>query len=68
MEYDETVRKLRARYAHMHPLIFHRSVERARTVTELFDILESFPDTYPIIWDHHARCWVQTDDLTLREK
>jgi hypothetical protein len=57
MEYDETVYKLRERYPHIHPLIFHRSVERAQTAVELFDILDSFMDEYPVYWDHSARCW-----------
>jgi hypothetical protein len=68
MEYDETVYKLRERYLHIHPLIFHRSVERAGTAVELFDALDSFTDKYPICWDNITRCWLPIDDLTMREK
>lgn len=40
-----------------------RSVERARTPGELFDILEDIPDEYPLVWDENLRRWVGTDDL-----
>ena len=68
MEYDDTVRKLQARYPRMHPLIFHRSVERARNAVELFDILDTFVDSYPLVWDNDSRNWVKIKDITLRGK
>lgn len=58
---------LRDRYAHLHPLLFHRSVEKARTDGELFDLLESVNE-YPIIWDEDARAWKKTDLLLVRAK
>jgi hypothetical protein len=54
---------LRKRYDHLHPLIFTRSVEKAQSDGELFDILESVPQEYPITWDDDQRRWVHTDDL-----
>jgi hypothetical protein len=58
-----TVEKLKERYSNIHPLIFHRSVERSRTAVELFDILDSFPEKYPVIWNDEEKCWITTPDL-----
>ena len=55
---------LRERYSHIHPLIFHRSSERATSAGDLFDILDDFPDTYPVMWSEEQHSWVATDDLT----
>ena len=54
---------LRERYPNIHPLIFHRCVEKARSDVELFDMLDSIPTEYPIIWDENIRAWVHTDLL-----
>lgn len=56
--------KLKERYLGLHPLIFHRSVERAESVVELFDILETIPTEYPIIWDEKTKRWHHTDDIS----
>lgn len=61
---DDVQDALRKRYQHLHPLIFARSVERAETNGELFDILEEFPVEYPVVWDDSQRKWVFTEDLT----
>jgi hypothetical protein len=58
-----TVEKLKERYKNIHPLIFHRSLERSRTIVELFDILDSFPEKYPVIWNEEEKCWSYTPDL-----
>ncbi len=57
------LQKLKERYTEIHPLIFHRSVERAATQTELFEMLESFPKKYPIVWSDEERKWMTTKDL-----
>lgn len=62
------VDKLRERYNHIHPLAFHRSVERAETAGELFDMLDGFPNTYPVVWDEVSRRWVIADDLSLADR
>jgi len=59
------VEKLRERYNKVHPLIFHRSVEHAKSAGELFDILETIPRRLPILWDEQKHQWVHTEDLTL---
>ena len=44
------------RYIGVHPLIFHRSIELARSLGDLFDILEGLPD-YPLTWSDEDHCW-----------
>jgi hypothetical protein len=58
---QKIVEKLRERYKDIHPLIFHRSLEHAKTEVELFDILESIPKSYPIVWSEDNFCWIKTD-------
>ncbi len=60
---SELIAKLQERYNHVMPLIFHRSVERARSAGDLFDILETMPKNYPIIWDDESHMWIVTNDL-----
>jgi hypothetical protein len=55
--------KLRDRYSHVHLLLFSRSVERAKSNGELFDILETIPEKYPICWCEENRIWVSQEDL-----
>jgi len=54
---------LRNRYPDVHPLIFSRSAEKAKSGGELFDILETIPVNYPIIWSEEWRQWVTTNDI-----
>lgn len=60
---EESLNNLRNKYTNIHPLIFHRSVERAKTAGELFDILDTLPDKYPIVWDENTKRWKTTKDL-----
>jgi hypothetical protein len=60
---DKTQIALKNRYPNLHPLIFKRSLEKAKSNGELFDILEEIPDEYPLIWDEKKRRWKNTDDL-----
>ena len=55
--------QLKKRYPAIHPLIFHQSMERAKSPGDLFDILETFPNKYPVIWDDQQRRWVKEDDM-----
>jgi hypothetical protein len=68
---DEVQKALKSRYSHVHPLMFQRSLERAKTNGELFDLLESIPKTMPIVWNEQQSCWETTDNLLqaiLKEK
>lgn len=60
---DETQLALKTRYAYVHPLIFQRSLDKAKTNGELFDILESIPEEMPITWNEKDRCWKHSKDL-----
>jgi|694.fasta_scaffold12311_4 hypothetical protein len=57
------VDSLKERYKDLHPLIVHRSVEHSKKDVELFDILHSFPNKYPIIWSEKKNCWVNSKRL-----
>jgi hypothetical protein len=59
-------KSLRKRYNVIHPLIFQRSLDHAINDTDLFDILDSFPNKYPVFWNNEKRRWVVTEDLFLR--
>lgn len=61
---DDVISGLKQRYHNIHPLIFKRSAERANSLGELFDILDSFQHIYPIVWSESKRRWVTTKDLT----
>lgn len=60
---DKIKKALKDRYSHLHPLLFQRSLERSKTDGELFDLLDSMPKEYPIIWDELERRWKHTNDL-----
>lgn len=64
----DIVTALRERYPDIHPLLFHRSVERARSNGDLFDILDSIPTKYPLIWCEKSFRWVTTGDLYLSDE
>jgi len=56
---SDIVLALKKRYSHLPPLLFSRSAERARNETELFDILDTVPDAFPLAWDDREGRWVR---------
>ena len=60
---DELINSLKKRYEKLHPLIFHRSLEKAENLSDLFDILESVPKSYPLFWDDSKKKWSKTNDF-----
>ena len=62
---ENVVSELRKRYKDVPAIVFSRSVFRASTAGELFDILESIPDT-PYCWDETKRRWSRTNDITCK--
>ena len=67
---SEAVTKVKERYNQIHPLIVHRSMERAKSPGDLFDILDCLwseikasPSPYPVVWHEEQRRWVKTDDI-----
>lgn len=59
-------KSLRKRYNVIHPLIFQRSLDHATDDTDLFDILDSFPNKCPVFWNNEKRRWVEIKDLFLK--
>lgn len=59
---EELIAALKTKYV-IHPLLFHRSKEKAKTAGELFDMLDTMPKIFPIIWDEENKKWITTKDL-----
>ena len=65
---DELIDSLKKRYSKLHPLVFHRSLEKAESANDLFDILESIPKSFPFLWDDSKRRWIKTNDFCCIKK
>jgi hypothetical protein len=65
---DSCVEAFKKRYSGLHPLIFHRSVERARGASDLFEILESMPSKFPISWDDNKHVWAKDSDVIAQKQ
>lgn len=59
------IQRLREKYCNIHPLIFHRSVQKAKSNGDLFDILSTIPEKYPINWSQTERRWVTVPEINL---
>jgi hypothetical protein len=59
---EDKLSALKSRYSKIHPLMFHRSMERARSIADLFEILEGIPVRFPVVWDDSKRMWVKETD------
>jgi hypothetical protein len=60
---NQVLESLKKRYPDLHPLIFQRAAEKSKTNGQLFDLLETMPNDYPIVWDDEQRAFVHTEDL-----
>lgn len=58
---DEVILAMRKRYIFLHSLLFLRSVEKARSRSELFDILDTVPAQFPLTWNDDLRRWITVD-------
>lgn len=65
---EEIIDNFKKRYPNLHPLVFHRSVERANSLIELFDVLENIPSKFPIVWDEEKRSWIKETDVMLQKQ
>lgn len=59
---SEVIDGLRKHFHNVHPMLFLRSLEKAESVGDLFDILDTIPE-YPLAWDNEVHRWVTTDLL-----
>jgi hypothetical protein len=62
--FEDKLSALKSRYPQVHPLMFQRSVERAKNLADLFEILEGIPVRFPVVWDDSKRMWVKETDLS----
>lgn len=62
------IEKLKQRYPDIHLVVFLRSMEKANTPGELFDILDTFPKSFPVEWDSSSRRWQIVENLIPPEK
>lgn len=65
---QNVVKKLKEKYSHLHPLLFHRSVEKAKSNGDLFDIVDTVPDQYPVVWNERDNRWMTLPDLFLKKE
>jgi len=65
---DSCVEAFKKRYSALHPLVFQRSVERAKSASDLFEILEGMPSKFPISWDDIKHMWVNDSDVIAQKK
>jgi hypothetical protein len=63
---NDVQKALKQRYAHLHPLLFKRSLEKAVTDVQLFDLLDSIK-TYPIAWSEENHSWENTSLIPLED-
>lgn len=60
---DKTIIEgLKKTYSHLHPLLFHRSTEKAKSNGELFDIVDTVPTKYPLTWNEKEGRWSTMED------
>lgn len=60
---ESALANFRSKYAGVHPLVFQRSLERASSLMNLYEILEGLPPEPPYSWDESRRAWARDDDV-----
>ena len=60
---EATLANFRARYSEVHPLVFQRSLEKASSALDLFEILQTVPSLPPFSWDDSKRSWSRDEDV-----
>lgn len=53
------IASMRERYTHIATVVFMRSFSMAKNEVELFDILETVPNQFPLLWNNEIRQWEQ---------
>lgn len=64
---DFLVEKFKNQYGHVHPLVFQRSIERAKNSADLFEILETIPKP-PFSWNEEKHRWIKDMDVSSKKK
>lgn len=60
---DPVIANFQATYPEMHPLVMHRSLEKASSMVNLFEILAAVPNEGAFSWDDAKRSWVRDGDV-----
>jgi hypothetical protein len=60
---SQIVKKLKERYHSVPELVFQRSLSRVKNEVELFDVLDTIPQGYPLIWESGERRWKKVTTL-----
>jgi hypothetical protein len=64
---DNFINSIRQKYKKIHPLIFHRSLEKSERGSDLFEILQTMPRS-PFYWDDSNKKWCRCLDFICKEK
>ncbi len=59
---EKVIAALKERYKNLHPLVFHRSLEKSLSAADFFDILENIPK-FPFFWDDNNKKWSKLNDF-----
>lgn len=59
----QIVAALRKRYAAIPEVLFQRSLALCQDEVELFDVLDTMLDSYPLVWDKTDRRWRKVSEL-----
>jgi len=61
----KVLENIKEKYKNVHPLMFTRSIEKSKTNGELFDIISTIPEGFPVIWNDSKKRWIKINDLFL---
>ena len=64
---ESALANFRARYSDVHPLVFQRSLEKASSALDFFEILQTVPSRPPFSWDESKRSWSRDEDVMATE-
>lgn len=46
------------KYAHIHPLIVHRTIEYLKNEKDIIYNLDRIPNRFPIVWNDLEKKWI----------
>lgn len=62
---DYIIDSFKKSYKNIHPLVFHRSLEKSKKSINLFDALQSVPKNGPYFWDDKNKVWKKDYDFLI---
>jgi hypothetical protein len=64
----EVLEGFKKSYLNVHPLVMQRSIERATSASDLFEILESIPKNPPFSWSEEKHSWTKDPDVAAKSQ